>query len=186
MARLDTSAQICQNLDDMAKRPSAKKQRVLAKFAEPIRIEIRQPEFEPLASLALLDFKRLSKGNHKIEIGFIKGGCCPSPVRAVIKDGMVIGCEAKLCNAGKRVHPELQKLFRKAHKKAAAGKKWQPMAIADLVRSREAMQNLILTGGGCIIITIWGWGLYCCFDVHFPYIHCSFGPIIITDPLPGF
>src|SRR6476646_8345064 len=79
----------------MAKTP--KKPPVLAKFSVPMKVEIRQPEFEALASLAALDLKRLQEGNHKIEIGFIKGGCCRKLVRAVINDGMVTGCEVEPC-----------------------------------------------------------------------------------------
>ena len=44
---------------------SAKRGRVLASFTVPMKVEIRRPEFEPLASLAALDAARLSRGNHK-------------------------------------------------------------------------------------------------------------------------
>jgi len=53
----------------------------LATFTVPLKVEIRDPEFERLSSLSALDVKRLSKGNHKVEVGFLKGGCCRNLVR---------------------------------------------------------------------------------------------------------
>ena len=57
----------------MAKSP--KKTRVLATLSAPMKVEFREPEFEPLGSLSALDFKRLSKGNHKTKEVWACGGC---------------------------------------------------------------------------------------------------------------
>ena len=54
----------------MAKSP--KKSRVLAEFSVPMKVEIREPDFEPLASLAALDLKRLQKGNTRSRLGSSK------------------------------------------------------------------------------------------------------------------
>ncbi len=158
---------------------SPKKQRVLAKLSVPMNVEIREPEFEPLASLAALDLERLKKGNHKIEIGFIKGGCCRKLVRAVIKDGMVTGCEVEPCKeSGKKgkVPPELLAAFDKARKKVADGKKWEPTPISELVRSSARMRDLIIIGGGCIFICLWDFCFMCCWE---PEPHCFISDIVV-------
>jgi hypothetical protein len=163
---------------NMAK--SAKKPRVLARVTVPATVEIRQPEFERLSSLAALDLKRLSKGNHKIEIGFVKGGCCRNLVRAVIRDGLVVGCEAEPCKESRQgTPPELMKAFSQAHAKLTRGKKWKPIPVAELVRSSAAMEGLIIWGGGCILICAWGYCFMCCW---WPRPHC-FIPDIYTGPL---
>ena len=162
----------------MAKSP--KKPPVLAKFSVPMKVEIRQPEFEPLASLAALDLKRLQEGNHKIEIGFIKGGCCRKLVRAVIKDGMVTGCEVEPCKgSGKagKAPPELLAVFAKARKKVAGGKKWKPIPVSQLVSSNAKMLDLIIiVGGGCIYMCIWDFCFLCCSE---PDPHCFVSDIIV-------
>ena len=48
-----------------SKASRAKAPALMASFTVPMKVEIRQPEFEPLASLAALDVHRLRKGNHK-------------------------------------------------------------------------------------------------------------------------
>src|SRR6476659_2399754 len=68
---------------------SSRPAKPLATLTVPMKVEIRQPEFEPLSSLKALDMQRLSKGSHKVEVGFLKGGCCRNLVWAVIRDGMV-------------------------------------------------------------------------------------------------
>jgi hypothetical protein len=159
---------------------SPKKSRALGAFTTPLKVEIRQPEFEPLTSLAVLDLARIAKGNHKIEIGFVKGGCCRSLVRAVCKNGMVTGCEVEPCrDTGRPVPREVLTLFDQARKKVGARRTWQPIPIGDLITSRARMQDLIWTGGGCILICWWGRCIMCCW---YPRPHC-FIPDIYTGPL---
>jgi hypothetical protein len=169
--------------EEIAMAKPSKKTRVLAELSTPMKVQIRQPEFEPLASLKALDVKRLSRGNHKIEIGFVKGGCCRNLVRAVIKDGMVTGCEIEPCkDSGKagQAPPELLAVLAKARKKIAGGKKWKPIAVSQLVRSNARMLDLIIiVGGGCIFICIWHFCIMCCW---YPRPHC-FIPDIIVGPL---
>ena len=161
---------------------SRKRAAALAAFTVPMRVEIRQPEFEPLATLAALDVERLSRGNHKIEIGFIKGGCCRHLVRAVIKRGMVTGCEIEPCeeSEGMSVPPELVKLLAQARKRVQGGRTWQPIPVGQFITSSARMRDLIIIiGGGCIYVCIWDFCFMCCW---YPRPHC-FKPIISTDPL---
>jgi hypothetical protein len=162
----------------MAKSP--KKSRVLAEISVPVKVEIREPDFEPLASLGALDLKRLQKGKHKIEIGFIKGGCCRKLVRAVIKDGMVTGCEVEPCKeSGKagKTPPELLVVLAEARKKVTGGKKWKPIPVAELVTSNAIMRDLIIiVGDGCIYMCIFGFCFLCCMD---PTPHCFVSDIIV-------
>src|SRR5438105_954647 len=127
----------------MAKSP--KKTRVLATLSAPMKVEFREPEFEPLGSLSALDFKRLSKGNHKIEIGFIKGGCSRNLVRAVVKNGLVTGCEVEPCkDSSVKAPKELLNLLAKAHKKIGASRRWKPIPVKQLVTSNTSMLGLII------------------------------------------
>ncbi len=163
----------------MAKASS--KGRALGQLTVPTKVEFRQPEFEPLGSLSALDFTRLSKGNHKIEIGFIKGGCCRNLVRAVVRNGLVTGCEVAPCEGSSVKAPkELLRLAARAHRKiSTARRKWKPIPVKELVASNTAMLGLIIWGGGCILICAWGYCIMCCW---WPRPHC-FVPDIYTGPL---
>jgi hypothetical protein len=164
----------------MAKSKSAGS--VLAEFSVPMKVEVRAPEFEPLGSLKSLDLKRLSRGSHKIEVGFLKGGCCRKLVRAVVRDGMVIGFEAEPCSETHTAAPskQLMSIIAKARGKIASGKKFEPVPLANLVRSNAAMlSGLIIWGGGCILICCFGYCIMCC---SWPRVHC-FIPDIYTGPL---
>jgi hypothetical protein len=161
---------------------SAKKHAILASFKVPMKVEIRAPEFEPLSSLSLLDTGRLSRGSHKIEIGFVKAGGCRSLVHAVIRGGLVTGCEIEPCKGtGSRPPPaEFRRALEKARKKILAGKEWKPIPIAEFVRSAARLGSLIIiVGGGCIFICIWNHCLLCCWR---PFPHC-FVPDIVVGPL---
>jgi hypothetical protein len=160
---------------------SSSKSKAAAEFSATVKVQVWLQEFEPLASLKSLDFKRLSKGNHKIEIGFVKGGCCRNLVHAIVKDGMVTGCEIEGCKGFPKTAPprELLAVIDKARKKAAHGRKWKPIPVAQLVSSNARIHDLIIIGGGCILICIWGYCLMCCW---YPRPHC-FIPDIITGPL---
>lgn len=158
------------------------KQRILATFKVPMKVEIRAPEFEPLSSLKALDTERLSRGNHKIEIGFVKAGGCRSLVKAVIRGGLVTGCEIEPCKGtgSQRPPPEFLRALEKARKKVTAGREWKPIPVAELVRSSARINDLIIiVGGGCIFICIWNHCLLCCWR---PFPHC-FIPDIIVGPL---
>jgi hypothetical protein len=155
---------------------------VLAEFSVPMKVEVRRPEFEPLGSLKSLDLKRLSSGSHKIEVGFLKGGCCRKLVRAVVRDGMVIGFEAEACSETRKAaaSKQLMSVIAKARSTVASGKQFEPVPLANLVRSNTAMlSSLIIWGGGCILICCFGHCIMCC---SWPRLHC-FIPDIYTGPL---
>jgi len=155
---------------------------VMATFTVPMKVEIRQPEFEPLASLAALDVKRLSRGSHKVKIGFLTGGCCRNLVKAVIRNGMVTGFEVDACKetSDKPAPPELRRVLEQARKRLVAGRKWKAIPVTQLVRSSAAaLRLIIIVGGGCIFICIWGHCIMCCWN---PRPHC-FIPDIIVGPL---
>jgi len=155
----------------------AKNGRVLASFTVPMKVEIRRPEFEPFESLRALDVERLSKGNHKIEIGFIKGGCCPHLVRAVIKKGMVTGCEVEPCkeHATKVASRELLAAVEKACKQIQAGRDWEPMPVGEFINNSARMRDLIIiVGNGCIIVIIGLYLIFCCWSLG--RISCYFVP----------
>jgi hypothetical protein len=156
--------------------------RALATFTVPMKVEIREPEFEPLGSLDALDVRRLSRGNHKVEVGFLKGGCCRNLVRAVIRNGMVTGFEVEGCKetADRPAPPELRRVLEQARRKLSAGRQWKPIPVSQLVRSSaSALRLIIIIGGGCIFICVWGHCIMCCWN---PRPHC-FIPDIIVGPL---
>jgi len=155
---------------------------VLAEFSVPMKVEIRKPEFEPLGTLSSLDLKRLGKGNHKIEVGFLKGGCCRRLVRAVIRNGMVIGFETEPCSKTRKVPApkQLAGIIAKARSKIAAGKPFKPVPVSTLARGSSSMvAGLIIWGGGCILICFYSHCIMCC---RWPTLHC-FIPTIFPGPL---
>ncbi len=106
-------------------------------FTHEIKIEVHIPKLEPLASLKSLDFGRLSKGTHKIEVGFISGGCCPKLVQAVVKNGMVTKLELEPCKDAKRLTPEMAAIAKEVRRQVLArGKgKWQPVPLTKFADS---------------------------------------------------
>jgi hypothetical protein len=155
---------------------SARSRPAVASFTIPIKLEIRRPKFKPLASLANLDVKRLDKGRHKIEVGFVEGGCCPQLVRAVIRNGMVTGFEVEPCNgASKRPPPpELLALIKQARtrfQRRSSG--WKPVPVTEFVRtSPRTLDLIIIIALGCFMICCFGYCLMCC---DFPRFFCIFG-----------
>jgi hypothetical protein len=122
-------------------------------FAHAIKIEVHIPKLEPLASLKSLDFDRLSKGSHKIEVGFISGGCCPKLVRAVVRNGMVTKLEVEPCKDARPLTPGMAAIAKEVRRQVLArGEgKWQPIPLAKF-----AAQPVVQIPGA------WRW---CWFDV---------------------
>jgi hypothetical protein len=135
-------------------------------FQHPFTVKVRPTEFEPLASLRSLDFGRLSKGSHKVEIGIVKGGCCGKLVRAVISKGMVTGVEVERCKDTERASPELLKLIKEATRRIApgAGTRFQPFPVSDL--SDSAAVALMISVKTCITICIFGTCFQCCSETR--------------------
>ena len=150
---------------------STKRRPPLASFDFPVKVEVRKPEVQLNDSIGALDVERLSKGSHKIEIGFVKGGCCPQRVRAVIKRGMVIGCEVEPCSEQPTValSPEFLALVDTATRQIQTGKKWQPIPVSEFVSSGGSIvQGLIIETDdfSCIHIKVFFDEIICCQDLH--------------------
>jgi hypothetical protein len=120
------------------------KSRPLASFTIPMKVEIRQAAFELFRSQGMLDIERLSRGNHKVEVGIIKDGCCPHVISAVIKNGMVVGSEAAPCkeSVGTKPPRELLALAKKATMEITARNKWKPVPVARFFSSISLARNL--------------------------------------------
>lgn len=132
------------------------------KFTHAVTVEARRPRFEPLGSLGSLDLEKLSKGSHKIEVGFFAGGCCSKLVRAVVKNGVVTGVEIEPCKDSKKPTKELAAILDAAAKALpGAGKKWEPVPLRMFVGNAA---GLIDINGGCIQICIFNHCLTCCFS----------------------
>jgi hypothetical protein len=149
------------------KRPG--KPQAAAAFKHPVTVEAIVPTFVPLASLATQDVQKLSKGRHKIEIGFIEGGYCPKMVHAVIRNGMVTSLEVDPCEHSIRVLPkemskEISEVFAEARRRVEQVP-WEPVPVAELIDSmarESSYPTRIGWGAGCIYICVWHYCLFCC------------------------
>jgi hypothetical protein len=154
-------------IDKKMKHPS--KPQVVATFKHSMTVEVIVPTFVPLASLATQDIQKLSKGGHRIEIGFMEGDCCPKLVHAVIRNGMVTRIEVEPCVHSERVLPkamskEMSEVVAKARKRMEQDP-WQPVPVAELVENMARDSHYpprIGWGAGCIYICLWHYCLFCC------------------------
>lgn len=129
------------------------------KFEYPITIEVHPVQFELASSLALLDPTRLSRGNHKIEVGWVKGGCCRKVVRAVIRKGMVAAVEVERCAEMRPVTPEIAGVLREARRRTNGGNgKFEPIPISDFLEAPEQVAEERF----CVTICAFGWCYQCC------------------------
>lgn len=161
----------------------SKKSKALATFTHPMQIEVREVKFEPQAAVAMMDLARLSKGNHKIEIGFAEGGCCQRAVSAVIKNGMVTDIDIADCKDSKKpVDKEMLAVIEAARRKIARSSQadWQPIPVAEFFRSAANMQRIVISLRKWCIQVCFSWGgvIRCYFCCLIPP-HC--GRVIIAD-----
>ena len=107
---------------------------LLATFKYPARVEIRAADFEPHSLLRYLDVSMLSKGNHKIEVGVVKGGCCGKKAFAIIKKGMVVAVGVEPCEESKKPLSTTDRaLVAAAYKKIGRRwRKWVPVRVEDV------------------------------------------------------
>lgn len=165
----------------------SKKSKTLAAFNHPMPVEVREVKFEPLASVGVLDLARLSKGSHKIEVGFAEGGCCQRVVSAVIKNGMVTGLEIKGCgNPDKPVSKEMVAVVEAARRKIGRETpgKWKPVPVAEFFQSPAALRRIVIGdwAGWCITVCVkWGEHWHCLVCCLWPP-NC-FDPPIYVGPL---
>jgi hypothetical protein len=122
-------------------------------YPYPLKVEIRAAEFEPYSSLRYLDVSKLSKGNHKIEVGHVKGGCCGLRAFAIVKAGMVMAVKVEPCPESKRpLSKNDRALVAAAYKKIGRRPpKWVPVSAEDFFASLPK----IGVSHGCLTIE-WG------------------------------
>lgn len=134
--------------------------RASSSFKYTLNVEVRTPEFEPFTSVSFLDTGRLAKGNHKIEIGFVKSGCGNKLVRALIAGGMVTDIEVEPCENTIPAPPDLLALVEEARRHLAGTEtKFQPLPISELMTH---VAQRIKTTNRCVTICVFGTCYQCC------------------------
>lgn len=145
----------------------SKKARTLATFNHPIKIEVRESEFQWLDSVRHLDVTALAKAARtEVEIGEVKSACCHHLVRAVIRKGMVTGLRVEPVSKtdGTPMIPELVRLLKVVHRKLLARRKGGtefPYPIEQFMAANVA--RLTIQTLTCIQICFCGWCIACCF-----------------------
>src|SRR4051794_40252819 len=127
-------------------------------YPYPLKVEIRATEFEPYSSLRYLDVSKLSKGNHKIEVGIVKGGCCGLRAFAIVKAAMVVAVKVEPCPESKKpLSKNDRALVAAAYKKIGVRPpKWVPVSVEEFFAKPAVLKRLTIhIGGGCLEIC-WG------------------------------
>jgi hypothetical protein len=179
-------------------RNSPNRKSLVATFNHPMQVTVRRGEFEPIESIGLLDLKRLSRGSHRVHIGSVSGGCCPSKAYAVVRDGHVVDVQVDVCKGHdrkKKLTSQAQALVREAQRRGHLKKrrsKRTPIAVDKFFASPAQMARIIVSdweteGGGCMQIC-WGEGpilncIYCCRDWKRPggEAECGFVQVVVGD-----
>src|SRR5690242_10372026 len=115
----------------MAKKTSRTGLLTTLEYPYPVKVEVRAAEFEQYSSLRYLDMSKLSKGNHKIEVGLVKGGCCGLRAFAVVRAGMVVAVEVEPCPESKKPLSKNDRALVAAAYKKIGGRppKWVPASV---------------------------------------------------------
>jgi hypothetical protein len=144
--------------------PKAAKRKPEFTFQRTLEVDVYLPEFEALESLKSLDYGRLQKGMHKIEIGFLSGGCCRRLVNANIRNGMVTGFEVESCAESKSASGEVMAILKEARRRMLEKNgTWEPIPVAELARISGID---IFINGNCLII---------CAEPYFCFACCADG-----------
>ena len=78
---------------------SAKRHAALTTFRHPVRVEVRRPVFQPMASVGQLDVAKLERAARaEIELGYFRTGECRQFVRATVRKGMVTELVLEPCS----------------------------------------------------------------------------------------
>ena len=159
-------------------------------FDFPMRVQVRRGKFEPLDVIGLLDLEKLKRGTHKICVGYVQGGCCPSKVVATVRGGIVVDVAVKACKDRKKLSTEAQAIVREARRRGYLRKpsKWTPVPVDEFFVSPQVMAKIIISDwetddGGCVQIC-WGSGpildcVYCCRSKD--ELDCGFVQVIVGD-----
>jgi hypothetical protein len=128
-----------------------------------VNVEVIQPAFEPLASAKVLDLAKLSQGNHRIEVGWLKGGCCPKLVYALISKGMIQNLEVEPCEEAEVAVPEeIVAVFAEARKRIKDPTDWKPIPVQDIAMIWDGYPTRWGTGACCFYLCVWHYCLFCC------------------------
>lgn len=149
----------------MARSRPAKKNRPLASFRFPVDVEVYRPEFEPLGSLAHLDVEKLSRAAHaEIELGYVKTGCCPLLVRAVVRKGKVTEIRAASSAEGKpeSASPGLERVLEEARRRMGGGKGRPPRLPVPVAVFMQNLGDISTETITCISICFFEHCLICC------------------------
>ena len=157
-----------------------RKEKPLAAFDYPVRVEVRKVKFRPHASVALLDLARLQKGSHKIDVGFAEGGCCAHLVTAVVKNGMVTDIEIEGCKRTGKTNSKQTLALVEAARRAinvTRSSPWQPVPVAEFFASASQMSKIIISWGDWCITICWDFGAIHCLTCCLWPIGCDLDPI---------
>jgi hypothetical protein len=140
-------------------------------FKHMVDMQVYLPEFEPLDSLKFLDYSRYETGKHKVEVGFLLGGCCRKLVRAIVAKGMVTAFEVEPCKESKPASPSMTAVLKQAsHGILAKAGKWRPVPVADVAKV-SAIE--LLANAGCFTVCEASaiFCYTCCVDLY--GFHCT-------------
>ena len=170
----------------------------IAQFDHPMQVTVSRGEFEPIESIGLLDLKKLSRGSHKVHIGSVSGGCCPSTAYAAVRDGSVVDVYVDVCkgHTRKKLTRQAQAIIKEARRRGhlkAKRRKWTPVPVDEFFSSPARMARIVISdweteGGGCMQVC-WGDGpildcVYCCRDWKHPgkdELDCGFVQVVVGD-----
>lgn len=128
-----------------------------------IAATVIEPTFTAFKSLKHLDRVALQRGNHRLEVGYLKGGCCAKTVYAVLKKGVVERLEVAPCDDSEKASSkDFAAVFDIVAKRFAKQPAWEPLPIGDFIEQTLARRINIGTGAGCFWICIFSWCLFCC------------------------
>jgi hypothetical protein len=169
----------------------SKRKNLIAQFDHPMRVTVRRGEFEPVESIGLLDVKKLSRGSHKVHIGSVTGGCCPSKTFATVRNGSVVDVYVEACKGPKKkLSKEAQAIIKEARRRGhlRARRRWTPVPVTEFFSSPAQMARIVISGwetdgGGCLQVC-WGSGpildcVWCCVDNG--ELDCGFVQVIVGD-----
>jgi hypothetical protein len=172
---------------------SKRSRKAVEHFDFPMRVQVRRGRFEPVDGIDLLDRDKLKRGTHKVYVGHVKGGCCPSKAFATVRGGKVVDVSVEACKDRKKLNPMAQAIVREAQRRGLVRRrsKWTPVPVDRFFSSSTAMARIIISGwetddGGCMQIC-WGSGpildcVWCCSSRA--QLECGLVQVIVENPFP--
>ncbi|MEZ5501076.1 MAG: hypothetical protein R3E77_16790 [Steroidobacteraceae bacterium] len=134
--------------------------------------------------MRLIDQSTLSRGRHKIEVGYLKAPCCKRLVTAVVARGVITRLEVEPCSDTQPVPPEFRRPVDRALEKLRSRSK-VPQKITFAAFAAQKIDAGALFPCGWIIITPnvpgtqQGIVVFCCIKfidfgpIKFPVLNCG-------------